>query len=607
MSDLKLSTSTENIDELFKKYKEGMAPEATIEVDGTDLIADKNAAVESIEVDLSMGKASMCVFNIVNAYDLKAQKYLWTESLLKIGKEVTIKMGYGDKKSEVFYGVIESVEIKAGRDKGGDLEITAYDKSYNMRRAKKTAKWADKTYKAIVEEIVGNYSLSVDCGDLSAEMPLTVQKNKTDFEFIEQLGGEVGFQALVLGKNFYFKDFSDASMQDSLVSLKGNEHIIKFECRKSSANQVSKVIVNGYNYMDRLEIKSEVGTVKQLNTSDDSGASVVEEMDSTNCIEEIYCTADDESVAKTIGEMAINQMGAGFMTGSGTAIGFPEILPGRYVTFENYGATFDQSFCVESAKHTMNSSGYTTTFSFGNQKKSEGKNSQLTGEKMYGFYLAEVTGMGEDNQIKVKLPSRKFEEILVNMMTTSTGVESGHVFFPTKGDQVLLGYLEGDINKPYVMGCLWDSTNTAPITVEEENYTRMIKTPGGNELFFYDEADKEKVYLKSKSGHTLTLDDENKNVTIEDSGGTNKMVFDPESGAVTLDADKKMTLTVGGVSIEIDGSGGKITLNSTNNLEIKSTNITIEAQASLKIKGGAEVGVESSGMLTLKGSMTKIN
>ena len=68
-----------------------------------------------------------------------------------------------------------------------------------------------------------------------------------------------------------------------------------------------------------------------------------------------------------------------------------------------------------------------------------------------------------------------------------------------------------------------------------------------------------------------------------------------------------MTLTVGGVSIEIDGTAGGITINSTNTLELKATNITIEAQASLKLKGGAETSVESSGILGLKGAMTKIN
>ncbi len=605
MSDMELSVSSENIDDLLKKYKEGMAPEATVEIGGTDLVADENAVIESIEVDLSMNAAGMCVFNVVNAYDIKAQKYLWTESLLKMGKELTVKMGYVDNKSEVFNGIIETVEIKSGKESGSNIEITAFDKSYNMRRAKKTAKWAEKTYKEIVDEIGGSYSLTVNSDETSTTMPLVVQKNQTDFEFIEQLASEVGFSVFVLGDNLYFRDFSDSAMQKSLVSLKGNEHLIKFECRKSSANQVSKIVVNGYDYLNRLEIKSEVNTVKQLNTSDDSGASIVEEMDSDNCVEEIYCTANDEAAAKLIGEMAINKMGAGFMTGSGTAIGLPEIIPGRYIKIENYGVTFDQAFCVENAKHTLGSSGYTTTFNFGDQKKTESK--QQSSEKMYGFFLAVVTELCADNQIKVTMPSRKFEEILVNMMTTSTGKEAGHFFFPSEGDQVILGYLEGDIDKPYIMGSIWDSTNTPPVDLTKDKFTRMIKTPGGNELVFYDEEGKEKIHAKSKSGHTLILDDENKNITLIDSSSSNKLVIDTESGAVSLDAEKKITLTVGGVSIEIDGTQGSIAINSTNNLEIKSTNITIEAQASLKVKGGAEVSVESSGMLALKGAITKIN
>ncbi len=111
MSDLKLSTSKENIDDLLKKYKNGMAPEASIEVDGTDLITDKNCAIENIDIELSMNDAGICVFNIVNAYDLKTQKYLYLDDLIKNGKEVTVKMGYDDNKSEVFFGIIETVEM----------------------------------------------------------------------------------------------------------------------------------------------------------------------------------------------------------------------------------------------------------------------------------------------------------------------------------------------------------------------------------------------------------------------------------------------------------------------------------------------------------------
>lgn len=606
MSDLELGTSSDSIEDLLSKYKDGNAPEASIVVDGTDLIADKNAAIEKIEVDMSMTKASMCVFTIVNGYSIKERKYFWTSSLLKNGKEVTVKCGYGDTKKEVFNGYIETVSIKASDSIGGDIEVVAYDKSYNMRRAKKTTSWTEMTYTKVVEEIGGNYGLTVDADDTSTELPLIVQKDMKDFDFIEELAGEVGYHVMVLGDNLYFKDFSDSGMQDNLVTLKSDEHLLKFDGDKNSANQVSKVIVSSYNHKDREDISVEVDTATQLNTSDDSGASVVDEMDSENCIEEIYCAAETEADAKRIGELFLNGLSSSFMTGSGSAIGFPDIIPGRYIKIDGYGEPFDASYCVTEAKHTLDHTGYTTTFKYGEEKKTT-KSQKKTSEKMYGFYLAEVTGMGEDNEIIVKMPSRKFEEISVSMMTTSTGVEAGHVFFPTKGDQVLLGYLEGDVSKPYVMGCVWDSTNTAPITVDEDNFTKMIRTPGGNELQFYDEEGKEKVTLKSKSGHILTLDDENKKVSLEDSKGSNTLVIDSDSGEVSLDAEKKITLTVGGVSIEIDGSGGKIAINSTNNLEIKSTNITIEAQASLKIKGGAEVGVESSGMLNLKGSMTKIN
>ena len=51
-----------------------------------------------------------------------------------------------------------------------------------------------------------------------------------------------------------------------------------------------------------------------------------------------------------------------YVQGSGNSIGLPDILPDTNIKLSGMGTIFDKRYYVEQSTHTINSSGYMTTF-----------------------------------------------------------------------------------------------------------------------------------------------------------------------------------------------------------------------------------------------------
>ena len=84
--------------------------------------------------------------------------------------------------------------------------------------------------------------------------------------------------------------------------------------------------------------------------------------------------------------------------------------------------------------------------------------------------------------------------------------------------------------------------------------------------------------------------------------------MDLNSGAVTVSADKKLTLSAGTqASITLDGSSGKVAIEGKTGVEIKTAQFKAEASGACQIKANGQMSVESGGVTQIKGTMLKLN
>lgn len=182
-----------------------------------------------------------------------------------------------------------------------------------------------------------------------------------------------------------------------------------------------------------------------------------------------------------------------------------------------------------------------------------------------------TTGLVTDNhdpenqgRVKIQFPwdNDSNESYWARIVTPMSGNSFGVNFLPEIEDEVLVCFLAGDIQKPVIIGSLWNKNLMPPYPNEDgENNIRAIKSRSGHEIIFDDSNSQEKIEIKSKSGHKITMDD---------TAGGEKIMIEDKNGN----------------SIEMDALTNKITLKSSMQLSLEANIIDIKADSMLTLQGG---------------------
>lgn len=190
----------------------------------------------------------------------------------------------------------------------------------------------------------------------------------------------------------------------------------------------------------------------------------------------------------------------------------------------------------------------------------------------------------------------------------SHGKNWGHYFLPEVGDQVLLVFEQGNIEKPYVIGCVAkDSNKFLKDAADQNNQYKKIITKNGNGIIFEDNAQgegaKDKITIQTADeGHSVLLDNEKKQIVIKDKENKNRIEMKTESGHMKIQAETKLVIEVGeNIKLTMNGNNGGVTLECSK-LTVKSAgNTNVEATGTLKASG-ANVTIEASSLLKASSS-----
>jgi len=183
-------------------------------------------------------------------------------------------------------------------------------------------------------------------------------------------------------------------------------------------------------------------------------------------------------------------------------------------------------------------------------------------------------------RVKVKFPWRENpdESHWARIAAPMAGVNRGTWFLPEVGDEVLVAFEAENVEHPYLLGALWNGQDNPPETNQDgQNNIRKIRSRSGHEIIFNDDSQtkQEKIEIHTNSGHKIVLDDSlgSEKIEVKDKAGTNFIVIDSVQNSLTIESGL--------------------------NLTIKSTNINIEAGATMTLKAGAT--------LTIQGTLVRIN
>ena len=140
-----------------------------------------------------------------------------------------------------------------------------------------------------------------------------------------------------------------------------------------------------------------------------------------------------------------------------------------------------------------------------------------------------------DGRVCVIIPTRndKANELKwARVAMPSGGSNWGHYFLPEVGDQVLLAFEGGNIEKPYVIGCIQKTSDQfLKDAVNKDNQFKKIMTRHGSHITFEDNSTdedglKDKITLETpKEKLQILMDNENENIRIGDKKKEDFLIF----------------------------------------------------------------------------------
>lgn len=102
----------------------------------------------------------------------------------------------------------------------------------------------------------------------------------------------------------------------------------------------------------------------------------------------------------------------------------------------------------------------------------------------------------------------------IRVMTPHAGSDKGFHFIPEKGEEIILGYEAGNIERPFVMGALYHGGAKPDIWQTQNNEIKAIKTRAGHLIEFVDTDGAESITITDKNSNVINIDTANNNITV---------------------------------------------------------------------------------------------
>ena len=221
-----------------------------------------------------------------------------------------------------------------------------------------------------------------------------------------------------------------------------------------------------------------------------------------------------------------------------------------------------------------------------------------TDSRIFGVVVGIVTNNQDPDKlgrIKVRIPrlSEEDESNWARVTTFMSGQEWGAFYLPQVEDEVLVMFESGDINRPYVIGSLWNGTDKPPSTNEEkDNNLRLIKSRSGHTILLDDTEDASKIEITSSSGQVIRLDDtkDKEKIDIIDKTTKNMITFDAANNLITISSDLDIMLKAPKGTITLDGD-----------------ELLLKSKGAITVEAGGDLGLTASGDLNAEGSAVNLN
>lgn len=506
--------------------------------------------------------------------------------------------------------------------------IRGLDHSHRLFRGRSTETYQQVTASDVVRKVAGRAGVAAGTIESTSVVHEHVsQGNATDWQFLQGLAADAGCQLSVVdGKLNFGKPTRSGDApppggdpdSNPLVLQHGTD-LLRLRATVTSAEQVSQVQVRGWDVAQKRAL---VGTAPAQTTSAELSTTPAQLAGTFGSRTFVAVDVPYRSQAQvdTAAKSVADQLAGAFAELEGVARGNPKLRAGAAIALDNLGAPWNGKYTLTSTRHLYDpATGYTTAFVVsGRQERSlyglvSGGAGAAPGPAgtIRGVVPAMVTNAAdpEDNaRVKLKFPwlSDTYESDWARTVQIGAGGNRGAVLLPEVNDEVLVAFEQGDLNRPYVVGGLYngvDKPRKGPVATVDSGSgavnRRAYVSRTGHRLEFLEAAGGTDgiQLLTGDDKLKLELDKQGSKITVHSDGtvlveAKNGVTVDAGSGDVAL-TGKAISLTAK-QGVTVDAGGGTLGLTSKAKVDMHGTQVSVNGDAQTEIKGGATCAISAA-------------
>ena len=522
-----------------------------------------------------------------------------------IGVEITVNVdGRVNMLQPLFAGQITALELDYSIGGGSQLIVRAIDKGHKMTKSNQPRIFKDMTTSEVVEQVVTSFGITAEevipTGDLHAVL---VKPNIDDWSFIQYLAKRVGYIAYISEGNFYFtpptpaeegpapyKDYAEPLSPNQLVLGK---NLLRFTGRVSATNQSNAVNLRGWT-TDMLPLESE-GAVETDSVINANNSEELASLAGTD----LFVISDSSFNNPDSGEYYADSVGD-YLAGEayqmhGVAAGDGNLVAGDIAVIAMAGDTFNGSYLISEATHIIAPDiGYQVEFSLGGRHSSTlrnlvGADSSAMARQLVGVAPGVVNSLADPEQLgRVQVRFAWLDETHVSDWARVTQLSlsegAGAALMPAVGTEVLCAFEQGDINRPYVIGCLWNTEmrpESPELLVSDMGMVMQRRiVSDAYSLILDDNPETLGVHIKDEEGtFMISINGVEQSITIQAAEGQIMIT----GGTISIEAEEELTLSAPTINLSGDAavnvSGASISIAGEGDVSIEGATVSVDAPA----------------------------
>lgn len=559
--------------------------------------------------------------------DTRTQKFAASEDAkFEPGKEVEIKAGYGPgTESTLYKGVIIEHGIRHSVYGGSSLVLKCKDKALKLTVGRKNKVFLEKKDSDIISELVSADGLSADVEATTATHKKLIQYFSTNWDFIQARADANGLITIINDGAISIKKPMVSEKSELIISY--GKDLVEMDLNIDSTYQYTEIKASHWDQAKQALEKTD-GKKPTVNAHGalDSGkiGKVIEPKNTVITSPEVT-----KDVIQAWADAVYQRGHLSRLRGTIKFYGSAKAEVGKTIELFGLGANFVGDGYVSKVIHIIERGQWMTEVTLGLDPQSymeanPSANSLPAGgilPGIFGLHSGVVKAIKADPdgefRVQINIPiidGMEGDGVWARMAHYYATEDCGFVFYPEVGDEVIVGFFNNDPSFPVILGSMYSSKRK--ITTEEAhepadpNQFKAISLQKGKMRLEFDDKDCI-IKIITPEKNTVTIDDKEKMITIEDKSNSNKIILSKDG--ILLDSAKDIIMkAASNIKMEATSnieakSTADTKIEATGNFSFKGMAVKGEGSTTLELKGSATAKLEGGGMCEIKGGLVKIN